>query len=142
MTALTIIGNLTNDPELKFIPSGAAVANFTIAATPRQFDRAAGEWKDGETLFLRCSIWREAAENLAESLTRGTRVIATGKLKSRTYEKDGEKRTAIEFDVDEIGPSLRYATATPTKTIKGSPRPAARPAGDDPWATGTDEAPF
>src|SRR4051812_27501960 len=119
-TTLTIIGNITNDPELRFAPSGAAVANFTIASTPRTLDRQSGEWKDGETLFMRCSLWREAAENVAESLQRGTRVIATGRLKSRSYEtKEGEKRTVTELDVDEIGPSLRYATAKVNKTQRG-----------------------
>jgi single-strand DNA-binding protein len=111
-TTITVIGNLTNDPELRFSPSGAAVANFTIASTPRTFDRQANEWKDGETLFLRASIWREAAENVAESLTKGMRVIVSGVLKSRSYEtKEGEKRTVIELEVQEIGPSLRYANA-------------------------------
>ena len=111
-TSITVIGNLTNDPELRFTPSGSAVANFTIASTPRTFDPASKEWKDGETLFLRASVWREAAENVAESLTKGMRVIVSGRLKPRTYEtKAGEKRTVIELEVDEIGPSLRYATA-------------------------------
>jgi single-strand DNA-binding protein len=109
---ITVIGNLTSDPELRFTPSGSAVANFTIASTPRTFDRQSNEWKDGETLFLRASVWREAAENVAESLTKGMRVIASGRLKSRSYEtKEGEKRTVIELEVDEIGPSLRYANA-------------------------------
>ncbi|WP_238340940.1 MULTISPECIES: single-stranded DNA-binding protein [Micrococcaceae] len=109
-TTITVIGNLTSDPELRFTPSGSAVANFTIASTPRTFDRQSNEWKDGETLFLRASVWREAAENVAESLTKGMRVIVTGRLKSRSYEtKEGEKRTVIELEVDEIGPSLRYA---------------------------------
>ncbi|MBW3084148.1 Single-stranded DNA-binding protein [Austwickia sp. TVS 96-490-7B] len=120
-TTLTIIGNLTSDPELRFTPSGAAVANFTVASTPRTFDRQSNEWKDGETLFMRCSIWRDAAENVAESLVRGTRVIVTGRLKSRSYEtKEGEKRTVIEMDVDEVGPSLRYASAKITKTQRGN----------------------
>ena len=106
-TTITVIGNLTNDPELRFTPSGSAVANFTIASTPRTFDRQSNEWKDGETLFLRAAVWREAAENVAESLTKGMRVIVTGRLKSRSYEtKEGEKRTVIELEVDEIGPSL------------------------------------
>ena len=105
-TVITIIGNLTNDPELRFTPSGAAVANFTVASTPRTFDRQSNEWKDGETLFMRCSVWREAAENVAESLTRGTRVIVSGRLRSRTYDtKEGEKRTVVELEVDEVGPS-------------------------------------
>jgi len=119
-TTITIIGNLTGDPELRFTPSGAAVANFTVASTPRTFDRQSNEWKDGETLFMRCSVWRDAAENVAESLLRGSRVIVSGRLKSRSYEtKEGEKRTVIEMEVDEIGPSLRYASAKVTKTQRG-----------------------
>jgi single-strand DNA-binding protein len=120
-TTLTVVGNLTNDPELRFTPSGSAVANFTIASTPRTFDKTANEWKDGETLFLRASIWREAAENVAESLAKGMRVIVTGRLKSRSYEtKEGEKRTVIELEVDEIGPSLKYASAKVTRTQRTS----------------------
>lgn len=121
-TTLTLIGNLTSDPELRFTPSGSAVANFTIASTPRTFDRDSNEWKDGETLFLRCSVWREAAENAAESLTKGARVIATGRLKSRKYTpKDGgDERTVIEFEVDEIGPSLKYAKARVERTSNGN----------------------
>ena len=120
-TVITIIGNLTADPELRFTPSGAAVANFTVASTPRQFDRTSNEWKDGETLFMRCSVWRDAAENVAESLQRGTRVLVSGRLKSRSYEtKEGEKRTVIEMDVDEVGPSLKYATAKVNRTQRGS----------------------
>ena len=119
-TVITIIGNITGDPELRFTPSGAAVANFTVASTPRAFDRQSNEWKDGETLFMRCSVWRDAAENVAESLQRGTRVIVSGRLKSRSYEtKEGEKRTVIEMEVDEVGPSLRYATAKVNKTQRG-----------------------
>lgn len=119
-TVITVIGNLTGDPELRFTPSGAAVANFTIASTPRQFDRQSNEWKDGDTLFMRCSIWREAAENVAESLTKGTRVIASGRLVQRSYEtREGEKRTVVELQVDEIGPSLRYATAQVTRSQGG-----------------------
>ncbi|CMQ37019.1 single-stranded DNA-binding protein [Mycobacterium tuberculosis] len=115
-TTITIVGNLTADPELRFTPSGAAVANFTVASTPRIYDRQTGEWKDGEALFLRCNIWREAAENVAESLTRGARVIVSGRLKQRSFEtREGEKRTVIEVEVDEIGPSLRYATAKATR---------------------------
>jgi single-strand DNA-binding protein len=127
-TTITIIGNLTADPELRFTPSGAAVANFTVASTPRMFDRQSNEWKDGETLFMRCSIWRDAAENVAESLHRGTRVIVSGRLKSRSYEtKEGEKRTVIELEVDEVGPSLRYASAKVTKAERGgSGRVASR----------------
>jgi len=120
-TVITVIGNITGDPELRFTPSGAAVANFTVASTPRAFDRQSNEWKDGETLFMRCSVWRDAAENVAESLGRGTRVIVSGRLKSRSYEtKEGEKRTVVEMEVDEVGPSLRYASAKVTKTQRGS----------------------
>jgi single-strand DNA-binding protein len=120
-TILTVVGNLTADPELRFTPSGAAVANFTVASTPRQFDRQTNEWKDGEALFLRCNIWRQAAENVAESLTRGARVVVTGRLKQRSFEtKEGEKRTVVELEVDEIGPSLRYATAKVNKASRGS----------------------
>ena len=116
-TVITVIGNLTGDPELRFTPSGAAVANFTVASTPRQFDRQSNEWKDGDTLFMRCSIWREAAENVAETLTKGTRVIASGRLVQRSYEtREGEKRTVVELQVEEIGPSLRYASAKVTRT--------------------------
>ena len=118
-TTITVVGNLTADPELRFTPSGAAVANFTVASTPRTYDRQSGEWKDGEALFLRCSIWREAAENVAESLTRGSRVIVTGRLKQRSFEtREGEKRTVVEVEVDEIGPSLRYATAKVNKASR------------------------
>ena len=116
---ITVVGNLTADPELRFTPSGAAVANFTVASTPRIFDRQSNEWKDGEALFLRCNIWREAAENVAESLTRGSRVIVTGRLKQRSFEtREGEKRTVVELEVDEIGPSLRYATAKVNKASR------------------------
>ncbi|MEV7974132.1 single-stranded DNA-binding protein [Cellulomonas sp. NPDC089187] len=116
-TVITVVGNLTADPELRFTPSGAAVANFTVASTPRTFDRQSNEWKDGDTLFLRCSIWREAAENVAESLTKGTRVIVQGRLVQRSYEtREGEKRTVYEMQVDEVGPSLRYASAKLTRT--------------------------
>ena len=133
-TTITIVGNLTADPELRFTPSGAAVANFTVASTPRTFDRQSNEWKDGETLFMRCSIWRDAAENIAESLHRGTRVIATGRLKSRSYDtKEGEKRTVIELDVDEVGPSLRYASAKVTKAERGGSAPAPQQGGQGNW---------
>ncbi len=120
-TVITVIGNLTQDPELRFTPSGAAVANFTVASTPRFMDRQTNEWKDGETLFMRCSVWREAAENVAESLTRGARVIVSGRLKSRSWDdkETGAKRTTMELDVDEVGPSLRYATAKVNKTQRG-----------------------
>ncbi|QWY81369.1 ssDNA binding protein [Arthrobacter phage Rizwana] len=152
-TTITVIGNLTNDPELRFTPSGSAVANFTIASTPRTFDRQKNEWVDGETLFLRASIWREAAENVAESLTKGMRVIASGRLKSRSFEdnKTQEKRTVMELEVDEIGPSLRYANAKVNRTQRngqgggnnqggyqqGNQQPAyanQQPQGNDPWA--------
>ena len=139
-TIITIVGNLTADPELRFTPSGAAVANFTVASTPRTFDRQSNEWKDGETLFMRCSVWRDAAENIAESLHRGTRVLVTGRLKSRSYEtKEGEKRTVIELDVDEVGPSLRYASAKVTKAERGGSGGGFGGGGGqqaDPWATG------
>jgi len=116
-TVITVIGNLTADPELRFTPSGSAVANFTIASTPRTFDRPSNEWKDGEALFLRASVWREAAENVAETLTKGMRVIAQGRLRSRSYDtKEGERRTVMELEVDEIGPSLRFASAKVTRT--------------------------
>lgn len=120
-TIITVVGNLTNDPELRFTPSGAAVANFTIASTPKVFDRQANEFKDGDTLFLRCAVWREAAENVAESLAKGTRVVAQGRLKPNNYEtKEGEKRTAMELEVDEIGPSLRWASANVTRAQRGN----------------------
>ena len=119
-TVITVVGNLTADPELRFTPSGAAVANFTVASTPRTFDRNSNEWKDGEALFLRCSVWRQAAENVAESLQRGTAVIVQGRLKQRSYEtKEGEKRTVYELDVEEVGPSLKFATAKVTKASRG-----------------------
>jgi len=145
-TVVTIAGNLTADPELRFTPSGAAVASFTIASTPRAYDKQAGEWKDGEPLFMRCSIWRQAAENVAETLTKGMRVIAQGRLVQRNYEKDGQKRTVVELQVEEVGPSLMYAVAKVQKANRGSGgnggnqnRQAQRSSGyqdDDPWATG------
>jgi single-strand DNA-binding protein len=120
-TVITVVGNLTADPELRFTPSGAAVASFTIASTPRTFDKNTNEWKDGDALFLRCSIWRQAAENVAESLQRGMRVVAQGRLKQRSYEtREGEKRTVVEMEVDEVGPSLKYATAKVNRTSRGS----------------------
>jgi single-strand DNA-binding protein len=147
-TTITVIGNLTDDPELRFTPSGAAVAKFRVASTPRFMDRQSGEWKDGEPLFLACNIWRDAAEHVAESLQRGTRVIVTGRLRQRSYEtREGEKRTVIELEVDEIGPSLRYATAKVQKMARsgggggfgasGGGRPQGGNGGgfDDPWAT-------
>ncbi|MDQ0241409.1 single-stranded DNA-binding protein [Arthrobacter bambusae] len=146
-TTITVIGNLTADPELKYSPSGSAVVNFTVASTPRTFDRQSNEWKDGETLFLRASVWREAAENVAESLTKGMRVIVSGRLKSRSYEtKEGEKRTVVELEVEEVGASLRYSKAKVTRTQR-SDNPAGQGAGGpgnqgaaqsvpqgDPWA--------
>lgn len=152
-TITTIVGNLTGDPELRFTPSGAAVANFTIASTPRKFDRTTNEWKDGEALFMRCSAWRDMAENVAESLQRGTAVIAQGRLSSRSYEtKEGEKRTVIEFEVDAIGPDLRRATAKVTKAQRGqggggfgapAPKPQADPWASSPQGGGWNEpAPF
>lgn len=145
-TIVTVVGNLTADPELRFTQSGAAVASFTVASTPRTFDRQSGEWKDGEALFLRCNVWRQVAENVAESLARGSRVLVSGRLKQRSFEtKEGERRTVVELEVDEIGPSLRYATAKVNKVSRGDgggfgggQRPAAAPA-RDPWAT---EPPF
>jgi len=155
-TQITVVGNLTGDPELRFIQSGAAVVNFTVASTPRTFDRQSNEWKDGETLFMRCSLWREAAENVAESLTKGMRVIVTGRLVSRSWEANGEKRTVTEMQVDEVGPSLRYATAKVTRTQRGGGQGGGNfgggggyssPAGgsdSDPWASApaSDEPPF
>ena len=119
-TTITLVGNLTADPELRFTPSGAAVANFTVASTPRNFDRQTNEWRDGEAMFINCAVWRQAAENVAESLQKGMRVIVQGRLKSRSYEtREGERRTVFEIDVDEIGPALRYATAKVTRTSSG-----------------------
>lgn len=148
MTAITIIGNLTADPDLRFVGNGAAVANFTIAHTPRKYDKATSEWKDGEPLFMRCSLWREAAENAAGSLTRGMRVIATGTLEARSYDKDGEKKTVTELRVDEIGPSLKYATANVVKTPRGgshassSGAAASANTGDkDSWGGSNDDSP-
>lgn len=144
-TVITVVGNLTADPELRYTQNGLPVANFTIASTPRNFDRASGEWKDGEALFLRASVWREFAEHVAGSLTKGMRVIAQGRLRQRSYEtREGEKRTAIELEIDEIGPSLRYATAQVTRAAGGSSgagggqlgggQPRAQ-ASEEPWAT-------
>ena len=144
-TTITVIGNLTDDPELRFTPSGAAVAKFRVASTPRFMDRQSGEWKDGEPLFLACTVWRQAAENVAESLQRGSRVIVSGRLRQRSYEtREGEKRTVIELEVDEIGPSLRYATAKVQKMSRsggggfGASGGGGQGGGgnfDDPWAT-------
>ncbi|RJQ83403.1 single-stranded DNA-binding protein [Pseudonocardiaceae bacterium YIM PH 21723] len=163
-TTITVVGNLTADPELRFTPSGAAVATFTVASTPRQFDRASGEWKDGEALFMRCNIWRQAAENVAESLTRGMRVMVQGRLKQRSYDtREGEKRTVIELEVEEVGPSLKYATAKVNKVSRGSgggggfggggggSAPMPTEPADDPWSSApaagsgggfSDEPPF
>lgn len=133
-TTITVIGNLTSDPELRFTPSGSAVANFTVASTPRTFDRQSNEWKDGETLFLRAAVWREAAENVAESLTKGMRVIIEGVLKSRSYEtKEGEKRTVIELEVSEIGPSLRYANAKVNRTQRSGNQGGGSSQGGNDW---------
>jgi single-strand DNA-binding protein len=149
-TTITIVGNLTDDPELRFTPSGAAVVKFRVASTPRFLDRGSGEWKDGDPLFLACTVWRQAAENVAESLIRGTRVIVTGRLRQHSYEtREGEKRTVIELEVDEVGPSLRYATAKPQKMTRTSAGASGGRQADDPWAAaGTaganfdDEPPF
>ncbi len=170
-TVITVIGNLTNDPELRFTPNGAAVASFTVASTPRTFDRQSNEWKDGDTLFLRCTVWRQAAENVAESLHKGTRVIVQGRLKQRSFEtREGEKRTVVELEADEVGASLRSATARINKASRsggagngsgggagsgggggsyggggGGAAPSGGPS-DDPWSTPSsgfsDEPPF
>ncbi|MGC3995127.1 MAG: single-stranded DNA-binding protein [Propionicimonas sp.] len=161
-TLITLVGNLTADPELRFTPSGAPVANFTVASTPRNFDRATNEWKDGDAMFLNCAVWRQAAENVAESLTKGMRVIVQGRLRSRTYEtREGEKRTVFEVDVEEIGPALKYATAKVTRSSGGgggsysgggssggssggwgnSGGQSDRSAGSDPWASAQSEEP-
>lgn len=156
-TVITVVGNLVDDPELRFTPSGAAVANFRIASTPRTFDKQTNEWKDGDALFLTCSVWRQAAENVAESLQRGMRVVVQGRLKARTFEtREGEKRTVFEIDVDEVGPSLKYATAKVTRTTRsggggggynqgggnqgggynqGGGAPSQGAPANDPWAT-------
>ena len=157
-TIITVVGNLTAPPELRFTPNGAAVANFTVASTPRTFDRQSNEWKDGEALFLRCSVWKEVAENVAESLTKGMRVIVQGRLKARSYDdRDGNRRTSWELDVDEIGPALKFATAKVTRAQRngggggggnfasaqsagfGAPQPPA-PAQQDVWAGGQQQA--
>lgn len=142
-TTITITGNLTADPELRFTPGGAALAKFTVAATPRQFDKATGQFKDGEPLFMTCSAWRDLAENVAESLTKGARVVVTGRLKlSRWETPEGEKRQAFQLDVDDIGASLRYATAKVSKLNRtsGNGNSAAASADADPWATGGADA--
>jgi single-strand DNA-binding protein len=155
-TVITLVGNLVDDPELRFTPSGAAVANFRLASTPRIYDRQSGDFKDGESLFLTCSVWRQAAENVAESLQKGMRVIVQGRLKQRSYEtREGEKRTVFEVDVDEVGPSLRSATAKVAKvqrsgagggfvggqTTQSGGQPAGQSAGGDPWAGGGSTTP-
>ena len=161
---ITVVGNLTGDPELRFTPSGQAVANFTVASTTRFLDKATNEWKDGDTVFLRCSVWRQYAENVAESLTRGMRVIVSGRLKVRQYEtREGGKGTSVECDVDDVGPALKYATAKVTKVARsggdfgggggggnfgGGSQQGGGQQADDPWATGAassapaDEPPF
>ena len=164
-TIITVVGNLTADPELRFTPSGAPVANFTVASTPRTFDRQSGEWKDGDAMFLNCAVWRQPAENVAESLSKGMRVIVQGRLRSRSYEtREGEKRTVFEVEVEEIGPSLRYATAKVTRTSSGGGNygggqsssggsnwgggggggQSERSSGNDPWAQAgqAEEPPF
>jgi single-strand DNA-binding protein len=151
-TQITVVGNLVDDPELRFTPSGAAVANFRIASTPRTFDRQTNEWKDGEALFLSCSVWRQAAENVAESLQKGMRVVVQGNLRSRQYEtREGEKRTVFEIQVDEVGPSLKYATAKVTRTQRSGASSygggqqggggQSAPSDNDPWATPAQGAP-
>lgn len=155
-TIITLVGNLTADPELRFTPSGAPVANFTVASTPRTYDRNSGEWKDGDAMFLNCAVWRQAAENVAESLTKGMRVIVQGRLRSRSYEtREGEKRTVFEVDVEEIGPALKYATAKVTRNAGGGNFGGGsssgynqnrndnqdRNTGADPWATAQGEEP-
>ncbi len=164
-TVITVVGNLTADPELRFTPSGAPVANFTVASTPRTFDKNSNEWKDGDALFLNCAVWRQAAENVAESLTKGMRVIVQGRLRQRSYEtREGEKRTVVELEVEEIGPALKYATAKVTRSSSGgagggsyssggasggggsswsnnSGGQSDRTAGADPWASAQSEEP-
>ena len=151
-TQITVVGNLVDDPELRFTPSGAAVANFRIASTPRTFDKQSNEWKDGDALFLSCSVWRQAAENVAESLQKGMRVVVQGNLRSRQYEtREGEKRTVFEIQVDEVGPSLKYATAKVTRTQRSGGSSygggqqgggqGSAPADNDPWATPQAAAP-
>ena len=158
-TTVTIIGNLTADPELRFTPNGQAVANFTVASTPRFYDKQAGEWKDGDALFMRCNVWRQAAENVAESLTKGARVMVQGTLRQRSYEtREGEKRTVVELAAEEVAPSLRYATAKVTKVPRGGGgggdwnggSSSGGAAYDDPWGSAppagqgsyADEPPF
>jgi len=138
-TQLTIVGNLVDDPQLRYTPTGNAVANFRVASTPRYLDKTTNEWRDAESLFLTCNVWRQAAENVTESLQRGMRVIVSGRLRQRSYEtREGEKRTVYEIEVDEVGPSLRNASAKVTKAARRSGPPSPVPAGDDPWAAGAD----
>jgi single-strand DNA-binding protein len=152
---ITVVGNTTSEPELRFTPSGKAVANFTVASTPRFFDKASNEWKDGGALFLRCNAWGQVAENVAESLVRGTRVIVTGRLKQRSYEtREGEKRTTVELEVDEVGPSLKFATVKVNKVARGGSDSGGgygqAPPANDPWGSAppppsggfNDEPPF
>ena len=148
---VTVVGNLTNDPELRFTPSGAAVASFTVAASSRYLDKATNEWKDSDPVFMRCSVWRQYAENVAESLQKGMRVIVSGRLKQRSYEtREGEKRTVVEMEVDDVGPALRYATAKVTRSQRGEGggggfgAPGGGGPSEDPWASGavSDEPPF
>jgi single-strand DNA-binding protein len=148
---VTVVGNLTNDPELRFTPSGAAVASFTVASSSRYLDKQTNEWKDGDPVYMRCSVWRQYAENVAESLQKGTRVIVQGRLKQRSYEtREGEKRTVVEMEVDDVGPALRYATAKVNRVQRQGAGPSdggsqASGQADDPWATGpaaSDEPPF
>ncbi|MCL1838404.1 MAG: single-stranded DNA-binding protein [Propionibacteriaceae bacterium] len=151
-TIITVVGNLTADPELRFTPTGAPVANFTVASTPRMFDRQNNEWKDGDAMFLNCAIWRQAAENVAETLTKGMRVIVQGRLRSRSYEtREGERRTVFEVEVEEIGPSLRYATAKVNRSTSGASsggwqasQSSEANIGPDPWAnsSASEEPPF
>jgi single-strand DNA-binding protein len=137
-TMVTVVGNLTTDPELRFTPSGAAVANFTVASTPRTFDRESGAWRDGDAMFLRCNVWRQYAENVAESLGRGARVVVQGRLRQRSYDtKEGEKRTVTELDVDEVGPALRYATAKVTRLSRASAGEASSSWTPEPVAAGS-----
>lgn len=141
--SVTVVGNLTGEPELRFTPSGAAVASFTIASSSRVLDKTTNEWKDGDTVFMRCSIWRQYAENVAESLEKGMRVIATGRLKQRSYEtREGEKRTVVEMDVEDVGPALRYATAKVAKTAYRADGGSAASAAEAPASGGFDEPPF
>lgn len=140
-TVISVVGNVVADPELRYTPAGAAVANFRLASTPRTYDKQAGEWRDGDALFLTCNVWRQAAENVAETLTKGMRVIVQGRLRQRSFEtKEGEKRTVMELEVDEVGPSLRYASAKVNRSERSQP---SRAPADDPWSNpATDAAPF